>query len=405
MKNRVFGSTLIIAGTAVGAGMLAMPLTSAQMGFGMTFAILFFLWILLTFTALLYAEVHQYSPNDAGIAGITEQYFGLTGKLIVNFILLFFMYAVLTAYITGSGNLLFSLIPKSLDIDPEKAQKIAALLFAVLFGIIVTIGIALSDITNRLFFGLKVLSFIVLLYFLFGKFSVTNLQYAPTNNLLLFSALPIFFMTFGFHICTPTINEYLQGDNQKLRLACIFGSTGIFIIYIIWQMATHGVLEQSQLIAILNQDPSLNGLIHAFEVTTGSKTISEIVRIFSVLALTTSYIGVSLGLSNAVKDLLAHFNMSKNNLMVGAITFIPPIIVGFTYPNIFLSAFSFAGVIFAFIGVILPVALAYKSRKLNPDARHVRGGNLSLILAVVSAVVIIFVGSFPELLNLPSVVG
>lgn len=405
MKNRVFGSTLIIAGTAVGAGMLAMPLTSAQMGFGMTFLLLATLWVLLTFTALLYAEVHQYSPNDAGIAGITEQYFGLTGKLIVNFILLFFMYAVLTAYITGSGDLLFNLIPKSLDLDPEKARKIAALSFAIIFGIIVTIGIALSDITNRLFFGLKVLSFIVLLYFLFGKFSISNLQYPPTNNLLLFSALPIFFMTFGFHICTPTINEYLQGDNQKLRLACIFGSTGIFIIYIIWQLATHGVLQQSELVAILNQDPSLNGLIHAFEVTTGSKTISEIVRVFSVLALTTSYIGVSLGLSNAVKDLLSHFNMRKNNLMIGAITFIPPIIVGFTYPNIFLSAFSFAGVIFAFIGVILPVLLVFRARKLNPEGRRVRGGNISLIIALLFAVGIIIIGSFPELLNLPSVVG
>lgn len=405
MKNRVFGSTLIIAGTAVGAGMLAMPLTSAQMGFGMTFLLLSTLWVLLTFTALLYAEVHQYSPNDAGIAGITEQYFGLTGKLIVNFILLFFMYAVLTAYITGSGDLLFNLIPKSLDLDPEKARKIAALSFAIIFGIIVTIGIALSDITNRLFFGLKVLSFIVLLYFLFGKFSISNLQYPPTNNLLLFSALPIFFMTFGFHICTPTINEYLQGDNQKLRLACIFGSTGIFIIYIIWQLATHGVLQQSELVAILNQDPSLNGLIHAFEVTTGSKTISEIVRVFSVLALTTSYIGVSLGLSNAVKDLLSHFNMRKNNLMIGAITFIPPIIVGFTYPNIFLSAFSFAGVIFAFIGVILPVLLVFRARKLNPEGRRVRGGNISLLIALLFAVGIIIIGSFPELLNLPSVVG
>ncbi len=405
MKNRVFGSTLIIAGTAVGAGMLAMPLTSAQMGFGMTFLLLATLWVLLTFTALLYAEVHQYSPNDAGIAGITKQYFGLTGKLIVNFILLFFMYAVLTAYITGSGDLLFNLIPKSLDLDPEKARKIAALSFAIIFGIIVTIGIALSDITNRLFFGLKVLSFIVLLYFLFGKFSISNLQYPPTNNLLLFSALPIFFMTFGFHICTPTINEYLQGDNQKLRLACIFGSTGIFIIYIIWQLATHGVLQQSELVAILNQDPSLNGLIHAFEVTTGSKTISEIVRVFSVLALTTSYIGVSLGLSNAVKDLLSHFNMRKNNLMIGAITFIPPIIVGFTYPNIFLSAFSFAGVIFAFIGVILPVLLVFRARKLNPEGRRVRGGNISLLIALLFAVGIIIIGSFPELLNLPSVVG
>ena len=245
----------------------------------------------------------------------------------------------------------------------------------------------------------------MLLYFLFGKFSISNLQYPPTNNLLLFSALPIFFMTFGFHICTPTINEYLQGDNQKLRLACIFGSTGIFIIYIIWQLATHGVLQQSELVAILNQDPSLNGLIHAFEVTTGSKTISEIVRVFSVLALTTSYIGVSLGLSNAVKDLLSHFNMRKNNLMIGAITFIPPIIVGFTYPNIFLSAFSFAGVIFAFIGVILPVLLVFRARKLNPEGRRVRGGNISLLIALLFAVGIIIIGSFPELLNLPSVVG
>ncbi len=405
MKNRVFGSTLIIAGTAVGAGMLAMPLTSAQMGFGATSILLFILWILLTYTALLYAEVHQHSPNDTGIAGITEKYFGLTGKLIVNFILLFFMYAVLTAYVTGSGNLLYNLVPKSFNLDPEKAQKIAALTFAVLFGVIVTIGIALSDITNRLFFGLKVFSFVVLLYLLFGKFEFTNLHYAPTDNLLLLSALPVFFMTFGFHICTPTINEYLNGDNRKLRLACIFGSTGIFVIYIIWQMATHGVLKQSDFIAVLNNDPSLNGLITAFEVTTGSKTISGIVRIFSVLALTTSYIGVALGLSNAVKDLLAHFNMRKNNVMVGAITFIPPIIVGFTYPSIFLSAFSFAGVIFAFIGVILPVLLVYKSRKRNEQGYRVRGGNLALLLALVFAIMIVVVGTFPQLFNLPNVIG
>lgn len=405
MKNRVLGSTLIIAGTAVGAGMLAMPLTSAQMGFGMTFSLLFILWALLTYTALLYAEVHQYDANDAGIATLTERYFGPVGRLFVNFILLFFMYAVLTAYVTGSGDLLFSLLPESLALDPVKARKIASFLFAVFFGAIVTIGIGLSDITNRFLFSLKVVSFIILLYLLFNKLSFTNLQSSPTNNLLFFSALPIFFMTFGFHICTPTINEYLEGDNRKLKLSAFLGSTGIFIIYIIWQMATHGVLKQSELIAILNQEPNLNGLIHAFEVTTGSKTISEIVRIFSVLALTTSYIGVSLGLSNAVKDLLAHFNLSKNNLMVGAITFIPPIIVGFTYPGIFLSAFAFAGIIFAFIGIILPVVLAYKARKENPNGNHVFGGNFLLIIALICAVIIMIVGAFPEHLNLPNVIG
>jgi len=35
LRNKTLGSALIIAGTAIGAGMLAMPLTSAGIGFGL----------------------------------------------------------------------------------------------------------------------------------------------------------------------------------------------------------------------------------------------------------------------------------------------------------------------------------------------------------------------------------
>ncbi len=404
MKNKVLGSTLIIAGTAVGAGMLAMPLTSAQMGFGLTFILLTLLWILLTFTAVLYAEVHQYNKNDAGIASLAEQYFGAAGRLFVNFVLLFFMYAVLTAYVTGSGNLLLGILPNFEN--PEMVQKIMSLIFAIGLGSVITIGISVADVANRISFGLKVLIFLVILALLLNKVSFENLQATPTNNLLLFSAMPVFFMTFGFHICTPTINEYLDGDNRKVKLSCIFGATGIFIIYVIWQFATHGVLKQTVLIDVLNKDPSLNGLIEAFKVTTGSTMIGEIVRVFSLLALITSYIGVALGLSSAVKDLLMYFNLCHDRITIGLITFVPPIIVGFTYPQIFLSAFAFAGIIFAFIGVFLPVALAYKSRKIYPEGEHTRGGNLSLILATVFAVVIVVAYILSTYVDvLPKIVG
>lgn len=404
MKNKVLGSTLIIAGTAVGAGMLAMPLTSAQMGFGLTFALLTLLWILLTFTAVLYAEVHQYNKNDAGIASLAEQYYGSAGRLFVNFILLFFMYAVLTAYVTASGNLLLGILP---DFEnSEMTQKVLSLVFAVGLGAVVTVGISIADVANRISFGLKVLIFIVILAILLNKVSLANLQAVPTNNLLLFSAMPVFFMTFGFHICTPTINEYLEGDNRKVKLSCILGATGIFIIYVVWQFATHGVLEQSVLIRVLDEEPNLNGLIEAFKVTTGSTAISEIVRVFSLLALITSYIGVALGLSSAVKDLLMHFKLRHDRITIGLITFIPPIIVGFTYPQIFLSAFAFAGIIFAFIGVFLPVALAYKSRKIYPNGEHTRGGNLSLILAVIFAIVIVVAYVLSTYVDvLPKIVG
>lgn len=404
MKNKVLGSTLIIAGTAVGAGMLAMPLTSAQMGFGLTLLLLTLLWGLLTFTAVLYAEVHQYNKNDAGIASLAEQYFGSAGRLFVNFVLLFFMYAVLTAYVTGSGNLLLGILPEFEN--SEFVQKISSLIFAVGLGAIVTTGISVADVANRISFGVKVLVFVVLVIVLLNKVSLPNLQATPTDNLLFFSAMPVFFMTFGFHICTPTINEYLDGDNRKVKLSCILGATGIFIIYVVWQFATHGVLTQSVLIDVLNKDPSLNGLIEAFKVVTGSTIISEMVRVFSLLALVTSYIGVALGLSSAVKDLLMHFKLKHNRLIIGLITFVPPIIVGFTYPQIFLSAFAFAGIIFAFIGVFLPVALAYKSRKVYPNGEHTRGGTLSLVLAVIFAVIIVFAYILSTFFDvLPKVVG
>lgn len=404
MKNKVLGSTLIIAGTAVGAGMLAMPLTSAQMGFGLTLLLLTLLWILLTFTAVLYAEVHQYNQNDAGIASLAEQYFGTSGRLFVNFILLFFMYAVLTAYVTGSGSLLLGVLPTFEN--PDIVQKIMSLIFSIGLGLLVTIGISIADVANRVSFSLKVVIFVVILVLMLNKVSFENLQAAPTNNLLFFSAMPVFFMTFGFHICTPTINEYLDGDHRKVKFSCMLGATAIFIIYVVWQFATHGVLQQSVLIQVLNEEPNLNGLIEAFKVTTGSTTMGEMVRIFSLLALVTSYIGVALGLSSAVKDLLMHFKLRHDRTTIGLITFVPPIIVGFTYPQIFLSAFAFAGIIFAFIGVFLPVALAYKSRQVYPNGEHTKGGNLSLILAVVFGVIIVaayILSTFIQLL--PTVVG
>ncbi|MDU7762041.1 MAG: aromatic amino acid transport family protein, partial [Enterobacter asburiae] len=57
MKNRILGSIFIVAGTTIGAGMLAMPLSAAGVGFGMTLLLLGTLWALMCYTALLLLEV------------------------------------------------------------------------------------------------------------------------------------------------------------------------------------------------------------------------------------------------------------------------------------------------------------------------------------------------------------
>jgi len=73
MKNKILGSALMIAGTTIGAGMLAMPLTSAGMGFGMTLVLLVGLWLLLTYTGLLFMEVYQTAKQqDVGVATLAS---------------------------------------------------------------------------------------------------------------------------------------------------------------------------------------------------------------------------------------------------------------------------------------------------------------------------------------------
>lgn len=71
--NKTVGSTLLVAGTMIGAGMLAMPLTSAGIGFGFTLVLLLGLWALLTFSALLFVELYQTAESDAGIGTLAEQ--------------------------------------------------------------------------------------------------------------------------------------------------------------------------------------------------------------------------------------------------------------------------------------------------------------------------------------------
>ncbi|TNH15538.1 tyrosine transporter, partial [Testudinibacter sp. TR-2022] len=95
MKNKTLGGTLLVAGTTIGAGMLAMPITSAGMGFSFTIILLLILWLLLSYSALLFIEVYQTARIDDGLATLAEQYFGAFGRIISTLSLLFIMLSLI----------------------------------------------------------------------------------------------------------------------------------------------------------------------------------------------------------------------------------------------------------------------------------------------------------------------
>ncbi|MDO4698352.1 MAG: aromatic amino acid transporter [Pasteurellaceae bacterium] len=403
MKNKMLGSALIIAGTTIGAGMLAMPLTSAGMGFGMTLVLLVGLWLLLTYTGLLFMEVYQTAKEkDVGVATLAEQYFGLAGRGLATFSLLVLLYALLAAYITGGGSLLSGVLPEM----GERTGSIAIVLFTLILGSFVVIGIKGVDGLTRLLFLGKIVAFVFVVLMMLPKAKLENLTAVPLDNLLVISAIPIFFTSFGFHVIMGSINSYLEADIRKIRMAVLLGTLIPLTAYIFWQLATHGVLSQGEFVTLVKQDPTLNGLVNATTQITGSSLLGEAVRVFSTLALITSFLGVAMGIFEGVGDLLKRFNLPNNRLVLTPLTFIPPLVFALFYPNGFIAALGYAGILFAFYGLLLPIGLAWKARQLHPNLPYrVAGGNIGLLLALLMGIVIIIIPFFIEQGILPAVVG
>ena len=404
MKNKTLGSTLIVAGTTIGAGMLAMPLTSAGIGFGFTVVLLVSLWLLLSFTALLFVEAYQTVDSDAGLGTLAEKYYGTLGRVVSTAVLIIFLYAILSAYVSGGSSILGGLLPTI--VDAETTTKIAGVIFTVVFGSFIVVGTTSVDAVNRIIFATKILAFILVLGLLLPKVTVDHLLATPINNALLISAMPIFFTSFGFHGSIPSLNKYLDGNVKALRISIVVGTAIPLIAYILWQLATHGVLSQTEFMEILERDPTLNGLAEAAHHITGSSIVGIVVRLFSALALITSFLGVALGLFEALEDLLKRVNISAGRKSLGLLTFLPPMLFAFFYPQGFITALGYAGQMFAFYAVVLPIAMVWRLRSQNANlAYRVKGGKASLIIALVIGVFIVIVPFLIQQGLLPQVVG
>lgn len=388
MKNRTLGSILIVAGTTIGAGMLAMPLASAGVGFGVTFCLLIALWALMCYTALLLLEVYQHVPADMGLGSLAARYLGRYGQWVTGFCMLFLMYALTAAYISGAGELLASSLNQWLGWSLPPAGGV--LLFTAIGGAVVCLGTSLVDLFNRFLFSAKIIFLAIMLALLLPHIHRINLLTLPLQQGLALSAIPVIFTSFGFHGSVPSIVSYLNGDIRKLRRVFIIGSFIPLVAYIFWQLATLGSIDSPAFTALLAQNAGLNGLLEALREVVASPHVELAVHLFADLALATSFLGVALGLFDYLADLFQRKNSPGGRLQSGAITCLPPLAFALFYPRGFVMALGYAGVALAVLALMLPSLLVMKSRKQHPDAPwRVAGGTPALWLVLLCGIAIV----------------
>ncbi|MDC9592478.1 tyrosine transporter TyrP [Xenorhabdus sp. IM139775] len=376
MKNRTIGSIFIVAGTTIGAGMLAMPLATAGVGFGTTFVMLVSLWALMSYTALLLVEVYQHNQFDSGLGTIAKRYLGFGGQVLTGFSMLFLMYALTTAYISGAGELLATSLSSWLDKPVSVSVGIGV--FTLIAGGVVCIGTQSVDLINRLLFTAKIVFLVIVLGVMWMHVDKINLISMPLEQGLVLSAIPVIFTSFGFHGSVPSIVAYMGGDTNKLRKIFVIGSAIPLFAYILWQLVTLGALSSHTFVGILAQQSGLNGLLQAVREVVASPKVELAVHLFADLALATSFLGVSLGLFDYLADLFKRRNNVKGRLQTGLMTFVPPLLCALYYPN-FVMALTFAAVALSILALLLPCLLVWRSREENQAGYRVKGGKPALV--------------------------
>ncbi|MBY8286269.1 aromatic amino acid transport family protein [Vibrio fluvialis] len=399
MQSKLLGSTLIIAGTTIGAGMLALPLASAGIGFSTSLMIMLALWALMAFTALLMVEIHQYADKDATLHTLAKQILGNKGKWIATFAMLFLFYALCAAYIAGGGAQFTNRISEFTGL--EVSGPTGTLIFTLIVAAVVTIGTGTVDRVNRLLFAGKMVAMVMVLTFLAPNVSQSYLLSMPLGQGLIVASIPVIFTSFGFHGSIPAIVNYLDGHTPSLRKAIVVGSAIPLVIYVFWQVVTLGVVSQPDLI----DNAGLSALIGTLSQTVHQSNLGHVIGIFADLALLTSFLGVSLGLFEFMGDTIRKKDGNMNRIVASLVTFTPPLMFALFYPQGFIMALGYAAIALAVLAIFLPLVMVARVRRQsnNNDYYQVMGGTPALAITgvvgilIVGAQLLITVGVLPSL--------
>lgn len=370
----VISGVLLVAGTCVGAGMLALPVATGLAGFVPALFVNVLCWLFMLCTGLLFMEATLWMSEGANVLSMAERFFGKAGKAVGGLLFLFLYYCLLVSYISGGAPLFFKVLPAGL----ETSKFVAYGAFALVFGVIVFLG---SHIVNRvnwiLMIGL-ILSFILLVAIGSSEIQASFLE--RKNWALSLAAGPILFSAYGYHNIVPSLAIILKRNATKLRWAIVFGTLIPFIAYTLWQWMIIGSLSEQQIMTTAEQGIPITQTLQSI---TGHPLVSIMGAFFGFFALVTSFLGVSLSMVDFFADGLSVSREGWHRLLLCLIVFIPPTLFAAANPGIFIEAIGIAGGFGeAILNGFFPIAMVWVGRYyLNlPSAYRLPGGKALLVI-------------------------
>ena len=371
----VISSSALLCGTALGCGLLNLPIAISSAGYLPSTIATLVAWGYMTISALLTSEllINRYGETgkvrNVGLLELYNSYLGEVGGKLAGIGFLIVSYLVLGVYLSEGGDQLMRLLEMSSSVggssilsDSTEAivgskvplcpifindSFLARTVFVATMGTFLSTAEIFNTVQKsmtHIFVPLTLVAFMGALVIGlptsdFGALLASENQHPE----VVLNAFPLLFMSWTYHGVVPRVVYDLEGDKDKITKAIVLGSTTALVIYLTWNAmilgnaldgtpnassaaALMGTIQESSTV-VLGDILSVagHGVPSAIESAAAVAEKSAVsldtlrfkpllqssITIVSELAVITSLIGVILGFVNEFNDAIGWEDTSK----------------------------------------------------------------------------------------------
>ena len=362
-KTEEWEAALIITGTAVGGGSLALPYFCAAGGFLPALLLLGVAYALLLGSALVLVEptirVWEDNPQAAvSMHSVVETYLGKNWGLAAGITFWVLINCTLVSQLAKCGEL--AALFAGFDVTSRHVASAAAgvwvgrlgavaAAFAIAFAAFdPNVGKINAAATAGLFLG-----FFAALVFGFGG---VNPKLLLASNLVAAApALPAIAQTMTYAEAIPTVVDMCRGSRVKVRRVLALGSAGPALMYALWLAVTLGRASLA--------DFAAGGGDLAAKILAEGGPLGCATAAIATCASVSTLIGCYLALSRFHADTFK-LNLSRRNLKLVSLTVLPSLLVSMKGPEMYHLMIKFAGTVpVAFLWGVMPPLVYWKQLK------------------------------------------